>query len=52
MKAKIIGASLLAAVAIFIIAAAGIEGMAPIPACVAVMAGCLVWMGLVIYANR
>lgn len=52
MKALLIKASLLAAVITFIVCAAGIEGTAPIAACVAGMSVCLGWMFLVAYANR
>ena len=52
MKALIIEISLLAAVTGFILCCAGIEGTAPIPACVLGQTACLGWMALVIYANR
>lgn len=52
MKALIIELSLLAAIVFFIVCAAGIEGGASLTACSIGMAVCLLWMFLVMYANR
>lgn len=52
MKKLIIKASCIAALILFVVCAAGIEGTAPIAACVTGMSVCLGWMFLVAYANR
>ena len=52
MRAVIIELSLLAAVIAFVVFAAGIEGDAPLPACVVGMLICLFWLHIVAFANR